>query len=114
MASGHLYLDEERGQKTFRQLQRGVLREWSFGFLVKQSRPLAHGARELLELDLVELGPTLKGMGDTETLEVRGAQGIEHASSVSMTLTVEELLAPFRARLGVAQQRVARRREVGA
>src|SRR5687768_7764238 len=71
IVSGHLYLDEERGAKTFRQLQRGALREWSYGFLIKQSRPLANGGRELLELDLVELGPTLVGAGTTETLEVR-------------------------------------------
>ena len=73
MVSGHLYLDEERGQKVFRQLQRGALREWSYGFLVKQSRPLASGGRELLDVDLVELGPTLKGAGVTETVEVRAA-----------------------------------------
>lgn len=114
MVNGHLYVDEERGAKVFRQLQRGALREWSFGFLVPKggARPLPTGGRELLDLELVELGPTVKGAGETETLEVRSqaadfrADSGRHAQSPA--LTDAQRLAPRRAQLRLAQLRVAR------
>lgn len=110
IVSGELFLDDERGAKTYALLKRGLLREWSYTCLIAEggARPRANGGRDLLKLDLREVSPTLIGKGTTETLMVASA-----ASPVTGPTgpTVDEQLAPFRARLAVAQARVARARE---
>jgi HK97 family phage prohead protease len=94
-AAGHFYLDEPEAAKVFRQLQRKALREWSFGFVIQRAKPLPSGGRELLALDLVELGPCLVGVGDTETVAVK------HEGS-----TIDPHAAA-RARIELASRRVA-------
>jgi HK97 family phage prohead protease len=71
-ASGRFYLDEVVAHKVFRQLKRKALSQWSFGYIVRQSKPLPGGGRELLAVDLLELGPTLIGAGQTHTVDVKG------------------------------------------
>jgi HK97 family phage prohead protease len=102
VVTGELYLDEERGRKVFAELRRGTLNEWSFGALIQASRPRKDGGRDLVQLDLVEVSPTLLGKGETETLLVANAR------SASSAVTVEHRLAPHRARLRLAQLREAR------
>lgn len=74
-ATGKLYLDEATAKKVFSQLQRRTLSEWSFGFLITRAKTLASGVRELLAVDLVELGPTVRGAGDTATLALKSQAG---------------------------------------
>jgi HK97 family phage prohead protease len=108
VVTGELYLDEARGAKVYAELKRGTLAEWSFGAIIQSSRPRKDGGRDLLQLDLVEVSPVLCGKGASETLMIASAPSSARSPS---SLTVEEQLAPYRARLTVAEQRVARRRQ---
>jgi HK97 family phage prohead protease len=104
VVAGRLYTDEERGAKVHTQLKRGTLAEWSFTARIHSARPRPEGGREFLAMELIELGPTLLGKGDTETLMVASAPGALPSP------TADELLAPFRARLDVARARIGRLR----
>src|SRR5262245_11244904 len=42
------------GATVFAQLKRRVLREWSFGFIIRKAKDLGKGTRELLDVDLFE------------------------------------------------------------
>ena len=41
------------------------------GFTVQMSRPLPRGGREITRAHLLEAGPCLKGLGETETVSVK-------------------------------------------
>ena len=96
-------MDEPRAAKVFKQLERRALSEWSFSAVVRDARDLPTGGRELLELHLLEIGPTLVGVGDTATLEVASAL----APPAPARPTTAELLAPDQARIEQARQRFA-------
>jgi HK97 family phage prohead protease len=70
-ASGRLDIAEPYASKIFRLIQDRILTEWSFAYLVQKAKRLADGTRELLQIELLEIGPTLVGMGDTATLAVK-------------------------------------------
>jgi len=103
VAHGSLYLHEANGRKVYDLLRRRALREWSFAFHVTSAKPLAAGARELLSVDLLELGPTLAGVGDTATLAVKSEARCRRV----IVGTTRADLAPLYARLDIAQRRVA-------
>lgn len=66
--------DNPKARSVFRKLKDGSLAGWSFGYEVKEERLAKDGARDLLEVDLLELGPTLVGMNPlAETLAVKEA-----------------------------------------
>jgi len=66
--------DNPKARSVFRKLKDGSLSGWSFGYEVKEERTAKDGARDLLEVDLLELGPTLVGMNPlAETLAVKEA-----------------------------------------
>jgi HK97 family phage prohead protease len=73
-AAGQFYLTEPTAKKVHAQLLRKALSEWSFGFVVRQARSLPRGGRELVAVDLVEIGPTLAGAGETQTIDVKGGR----------------------------------------
>ena len=75
--SGSFYLQEETALKVFRQLERKALSEWSMGFTIQMSRPLQRGAREITKAHLLEAGPCLKGLGETETVSVKSGMDAE-------------------------------------
>ena len=104
VVTGELYLDEERGAKTYAQLKRGALNEWSFGCIVRRARPRSGsgGGRWLDECDLFEVSPTLCGKGDTDTLLVAHAE-----TTGSRGLSVDHALAPYQARITLARARLA-------
>ncbi|MFY9588361.1 MAG: HK97 family phage prohead protease, partial [Actinomycetota bacterium] len=54
-------LDTEKGAHVFRLVKERRVKEWSFAYDVIAERPAKDGANELLELDIIEAGPTLKG-----------------------------------------------------
>lgn len=67
------------------------VREWSFGYDVIKELPRADRATELLELDIIEVGPTLKGANElTMTLGVKGAK-----PGTSLTKVREDLSAKY-------------------
>jgi len=66
--------DNPKALAVFRKLKDESLSGWSFGYEVKKERTAKDGARDLLEVDLLELGPTLVGMNpDAITLAVKEA-----------------------------------------
>jgi hypothetical protein len=66
--------DNPKAMSVYKKLKDGSLAGWSFGYEVKQEERAKDGARDLLEVDLLELGPTLVGMNPlAETLAVKEA-----------------------------------------
>jgi|SRR4051812_3619034 HK97 family phage prohead protease len=107
-ASGRLFLDEPNGQKIWRELRRKTLKEWSFAFVITKSKELARGTREILKLDLLEIGPCLSGVGTSATLAVKAedlsaaiqARLAKHRQAVRV-----DHVAPLEAQLVGAQRR---------
>lgn len=66
-----LDMDDPPAAKVFRLMQRGTLAEFSFAYDIVEEK-LQNGANELLKLDVIEVGPTLKGMNpETQLLGVK-------------------------------------------
>jgi uncharacterized protein len=71
--------DNEVARQVHRLMSRRSLREFSFGYAVPPGgeRRAKDGANELLEIELAEVGPTLKGMNpSTELHAVKSALGV--------------------------------------
>lgn len=64
---GQLDMEDPAAAKVFRLMKRGTLAEFSFAYDVVEEK-LQNGANELLKLDLIEVGPTLKGMNPATQL----------------------------------------------
>jgi uncharacterized protein len=68
--------DNDVARQVYKLMKRRTLKEFSFGYEVPKGgeKRAKDGANELLAIDLVEVGPTLKGMNDsTELLAVKSA-----------------------------------------
>lgn len=66
--------DNPAAAQVYRLMKRGSLKEHSFAYTVNDSKPGKGGATDLLDLEIIEVGPTLKGMNpDTEVLAVKSA-----------------------------------------
>jgi uncharacterized protein len=66
--------DNPAAAQVYRLMKRGTLKEHSFAYSVTRETQAKDGATDLLELDIIEVGPTLKGMNpDTEVLAVKSA-----------------------------------------
>lgn len=69
---GSLDLDNPFAAQVYRLLKERRVKEMSFGYMVNEEKPGEDGANELLEVDILEVGPTLKGMNpDTQLLGVK-------------------------------------------
>lgn len=62
-----LDMDDPPAAKVFRLMKRGTLVEFSFAYDIVEEK-LQNGANELLKLDVIEVGPTLKGMNPATQL----------------------------------------------
>lgn len=72
MVKGTLDLDNAFAAQVHRLLMERRVKELSFGYNVVDAKRAKDGALDLLELDLIEVGPTLKGMNpDTSLLAVK-------------------------------------------
>jgi HK97 family phage prohead protease len=75
-----LDMEDPAAAKVFRLLKRGTLAEFSFAYDIVEEK-LQNGANELLKLDVIEVGPTLKGMNPaTQLLTVKSVEGHETAA----------------------------------
>lgn len=63
-----LELDEDFASRVAKKLTKRTLREFSFAYDVLDERRGTDGANELLELDVLEVGPTLKGANPATVL----------------------------------------------
>jgi HK97 family phage prohead protease len=113
IVSGRLDIDSNpMAAQVFDLLQKGRVREWSFGYEVKDERLAKDLARELYEVDLIEVGPTLVGANpETRTLVLKEAEDIE--TKIGRTLSAktrtffEERIAAMSAELTALQDFVA-------
>lgn len=66
--------DNPVASQVYRLMKRGTLKEHSFAYEIKREKRRKDGANELHEVDIIEVGPTLKGANpETELLAVKAA-----------------------------------------
>jgi HK97 family phage prohead protease len=63
-----LDVDEDFARRLWKRLERRSIREFSFAYDVIDERRSSDGANDLVELDVIEVGPTLKGMNPATVL----------------------------------------------
>lgn len=81
-------------KRVFELLERRSLREFSFAYDVIDSKRQADGVLDLLELDLIESGPTLKGMNPmTQLLSRKSVEAFLSKAWLNLTGSAEELRA---------------------
>ncbi len=86
-----LDMQDPPSAKVWRLLKRGTLAEMSFAYDVIRSRPVG-GVLELLELDIIEVGPTLVGMNrETELLSAKGVATAARPSLVAVRAAADLL-----------------------
>lgn len=73
---GQLDMQDPYAAKVFKLMQRGTLVEHSFAYDVVEEKA-QNGANELLKLDLIEVGPTLKGANPETRLLAAKALGLK-------------------------------------
>lgn len=61
-------LEEDFAGRLFKKMTKRRIKEFSFAYDVVKAKPGAGGALDLLELDVIEVGPTLKGMNPATAL----------------------------------------------
>lgn len=81
--------DNPAAAQVYRLMKRGTLKEHSFAYSIGKEKTAKDGANELLDLDIIEVGPTLKGMNpDTEVLSVKSA--LEQTAALHRKDAIEE------------------------
>lgn len=75
-----LDMDDPAAAKVFRLMKRGTLAEFSFAYDIVEEK-LQNGANELLKLEVIEVGPTLKGMNPATQLLGVKADGTARAAA---------------------------------
>ena len=73
VVAGKLFVDRsERAASIFDLMKRGLISAWSFAFTTKDERIADDGVREVLDVDLIEVGPTLVGANpDAQTIALK-------------------------------------------
>lgn len=88
---GKLDVEEDFAGRLWKRMDRRSLREFSFAYDVLKAKPGADGALDLLELDLIEVGPTLKGMNPATVLVAAKAGAIGHVGKALAALDALDL-----------------------
>lgn len=87
---GRLDTDDDFARKLYNKMKRRRVKEFSFAYDVIDSRDAKDGVTELVELDVIEVGPTLKGANpDTQLLAVKN-----DSASTAVTLNINGALDP--------------------
>lgn len=85
--------DNPKAKQVFSLLKRGAVRQWSFAYGVKRERMAKDHARELLEVDLFEVGPTLVGANpETMTLALK-EDGLPPLDEIDAALKLDPAVA---------------------
>lgn len=80
-----LDVDEDFAGRLWRRLEKRRIREFSFAYDVIRERRSSDGANDLVELDIIEVGPTLKGMNPaTALLSAKSRAELEAAAGMSI------------------------------
>ncbi len=86
---GRIDLDNPLAAQVYRLLSQRRVKEFSFGYNVRDSR-VEKGVNELLDLDVIEVGPTLKGMNPaTELLAVKALAAVTEATDAAVEEVAE-------------------------
>ena len=84
---GRLDVDKPFAAQVYDLLKDGRVKEWSFSYEVLDKKTVDKGVNELRELDIIEVGPTLKGMNpSTATLGVKSALAAAASKDVYTTM----------------------------
>ena len=76
--AGKLDIDEPFAGKVHRLMKERRVKQLSFAYDVRDEKLAKDGANELLELGIIEIGPTLKGANPaTDVLSVKGADRVD-------------------------------------
>lgn len=102
--AGKLFVENNpKAAKIHELMKRGLIGQWSFSYSVNDERIAADKAREIYDLDLYELGPTLVGANpDTATLavkEVAEAESLPVEAEVKLGAAVEQAISHLDAEL---------------
>lgn len=84
--TGTIDTDTPVGVQVYKLLKQRRVKEWSFAYDVIDERTASDKANELVELDIIEAGMTLKGANpDTETIAVKSAleTAVKHGAAPS-------------------------------
>jgi HK97 family phage prohead protease len=84
MVKGQIDTEEPEGRKALKLLKSRAVREFSFAYDVFDEARADDGFLDLLELDLIEVGPTLKGANPLTQLI--GAKAARHGETIGETL----------------------------
>lgn len=96
LVRGTIDLDTETGAHIFRLMKERRLKEWSFAYDVVRERKASDGANELLELRIIEVGPTLKGANPlTQTLVTKSIEQDLREELVAKGLDPDLVAAAF-------------------
>jgi HK97 family phage prohead protease len=108
VVAGKLDIDSNpKARRIFDLLKSGRLNQWSFAYGVKAEKPGADHARELHEVDLFELGPTLIGANaEALTLAVKEAGDVMSAAAGAAADAAEAAAAAAEATAGVLEVEV--------
>lgn len=69
---GQLDMDEDFASRLWKKMNRRSIKEFSFAYDIIREKTADDGANELIELSLIEVGPTLKGANpETQLLGVK-------------------------------------------
>lgn len=82
--------DEDFAGRLWRKMADRRIREFSFAYDVIRAKPGAGGALDLLELELIEVGPTLKGMNPATVLV--SAKSLASVDGVARNMLALDLL----------------------
>lgn len=92
---GRLDMEEDFAARLWKKLNKRTIKEFSFAYDVMpdgQARDKSDGANNLTELDLIEVGPTLKGMNPaTELLDVKSLEAGAEKAGISKAKFIEAL-----------------------
>lgn len=93
-----LDMEDPAAAKCWRLMKRGTLAEFSFAYDIAEEK-LQNGANELLELEIIEVGPTLKGMNPaTQLLTVKSVDGHQTAARSGGTRAKSAVTGSFEER----------------
>lgn len=80
---GQLDLENPKASQVYRLLKNRQVKEFSFAYNIVAEAPASDGATNLTELEIIEVGPTLKGANpETQLLAVKSAPTEEAAAPV--------------------------------
>jgi HK97 family phage prohead protease len=90
--TGKMDLDDPFAAKVHKLLSSRRVAQWSFGYEVLDEKTAKDGAVDLLELDLIETGPTLKGANPmTDTAAVKADDVISLPLDIAETVLPAEM-----------------------